>query len=326
MTDFDTLLRDTLTGLADRAPSEAGVRAALLRRRQRRAGLIAAAIAATLVVVAVPLLRVGGGESPPPAEIPAAQARTWSYPLTPSWLPDGITEQERLAVGADEGTPLLMRNWHTGPLDLDTRPALTLSVGGISHEFGAVEGSPVADAGLLESAHYYDANGIVGVKGRYQGVTVELVSPFRFIDRAGMERIAAGLRPADSTPLSTALSIAEEDVVATGVRAAPDGGSISFLHLRVLDVVVEFTPIAPDLSKPDLQLTVLGRASFVFTKHTLERGVPTETLAIPVAGRWLLVRNFGISPDMARVSTLVDIAERVRIGPDQDDPWLGGRV
>jgi hypothetical protein len=334
MTDFDTLLRETLTGLADRAPSEAGVRAALLRRRQRRAGLIAAAIAATLAVVAVPLLRVGGEGGAPPTRIPVAQARTWAYPLTPSWLPDGITEQQRVAVDAGVEARLLTRTWHTGPVDLETRPALTLSVGGTGHEFGAGVGSPLADSGLLESARYYDTNGVIGVRGRYDGMTVEVVSPFRFIDRAAMERIAAGLRPTRGPLLSAALSTDDGEVTATGVRAAPDGRPISFIQLSEPEdpedpedsVVVEVTPLAPDLSRPDLQLTVLGRESFVLTGRSLKGMTPTETLAIPVEGRWLLVHNYGSSPDLARVAGLVDVAEKVRIGPDPANPWLGGRV
>ena len=329
MTDFDTMLRDTLVDLADRAPAEAGVRAGLARRRQRRAGLIAAAVAATLVVVAVPMLRVVDEGGAPPARIPVAQARTWTFPLTPTWLPEGVTEQGRLAV--DDAGSALTRIWHTGPLDPHTRPALTLTVGSEGDEFGGAAGTPLAEPGLLESARYYDANGVVGVMGRYEGKPVRLVSPFRFIDRAAMERIAAGLRPGGGPPLGAALAVRGWEATATGVRAAPDGTQISFVRLGPRSpiedsVVVEHTPLAPDLSRPDMRLSVLGRQAFVLTDRPPDGRTPTETLAIPVGARWLLVQNLATSPNLARVDSLVDIAERVQLGPDPANLWLGSGV
>ncbi|MBB4685099.1 hypothetical protein [Amycolatopsis jiangsuensis] len=110
--ETETLLRDSLERLADRAPDGREVRGALARaRRRRRPRLALAAVAAAVVVVSagIPVaLNVVSGTS---ADLtPAASRPVLGY--TPDWLPDGFTEQYR---SGGPGTAVQVRRWMAGP-------------------------------------------------------------------------------------------------------------------------------------------------------------------------------------------------------------------
>ncbi|MFC5290956.1 hypothetical protein ACFPM7_28235 [Actinokineospora guangxiensis] len=329
MSDFDTLLRDTLAGLADRAPAEAGVRAALRRRRSRRTWLVVAATAAAaaLVVVAVPLLRAGDEGGAPPARIPYAENHAWYFPLTPAWLPPGLTEQSRSAADGDSvNWPRHKRVWHTGPLGDDTSPALTLITGESRYPIGD-DGTPIADTGPLVSARFTDSGERNAVAGFYKGFVVEVASEDRSLDRESLRQVAASLSASSEPPLRVAMSLGGQEID-TGVRAAEDGTPIRFLTYstgipEMLAMRIEYTSLAPDVSGAEPTRTVFGRRAY-FTTHRPQdgRGL-SETLAVPLDGHWLIARNYSAAPDPGRADRMAQVAEQVRLGPDLDNPWLG---
>ncbi|MEW2504831.1 MULTISPECIES: hypothetical protein [unclassified Amycolatopsis] len=108
--DTETLLRDSLERLAERAPDGHEVRNALARARQarrRRPGLALAAVAAAVVAVTVGVSVVVTWPSRVP---PAAGEPVLGY--SPGWLPDGFTEQYR---SAGPETAPQVRRWFAGP-------------------------------------------------------------------------------------------------------------------------------------------------------------------------------------------------------------------
>ncbi|MEV6900159.1 hypothetical protein [Amycolatopsis sp. NPDC051372] len=108
--DTETLLRDSLERLAERAPDGHEVRNALVRARQarrRRPRLALVAVAAAVVAVTVGVSVVATWPSRVP---PAAGEPVLGY--TPGWLPDGFTEQYRSA--GPETVPQV-RRWFAGP-------------------------------------------------------------------------------------------------------------------------------------------------------------------------------------------------------------------
>ncbi|MFI5609795.1 hypothetical protein [Amycolatopsis sp. NPDC051903] len=110
--DTETLLRDSLERLAERAPDGHEVRNALVRARQsrrRRARLALAAVAAAVVVATVGVSVVVG--SVPDEQVTAAASRP-VLGYAPGWLPDGFTEQYR---SAGPGTTPQVRRWFAGP-------------------------------------------------------------------------------------------------------------------------------------------------------------------------------------------------------------------
>ena len=328
-TDFDRLLSETLTAVADRAPAEAAVRAALHRPRRRLWWPMAAVAASVLVVaVAVPMLRVGGTGGVPPTRFPEATVREVAFPLSPTWLPEGVTEQERLVY---DGGAALIRIWHTATVDERT-PALTLRVGVVDQVFN---GEPV-DLGALGQGRYFDETGLVGVTAMHDGKPVVLSSPFRFADRATMLRIARGLRPNPTPPLRTSLEfgLLSERMYATehtaGVRAVGETpvpfATIAVMNNNLRVVGAELTPIAPQLAEPDLRTTVLGHpAAVVTSRPTTSNHDATEMLVVDLGGRWLVLRHLGSSPDLDRVPDLIRLAEKIRIGPDPANDWIGTR-
>jgi hypothetical protein len=111
--ETETLLREGLDRLAERAPDGHEVRNALARARQtRRRGrprLALAAVAAAVIAVTagVPIVL----HAVPSEQITAAAGRPVAS-FTPGWLPDGFTEQYR-SSGPDI-TPQV-RRWLAGP-------------------------------------------------------------------------------------------------------------------------------------------------------------------------------------------------------------------
>ncbi|WP_326569583.1 hypothetical protein VSH64_00570 [Amycolatopsis rhabdoformis] len=108
--DTETLLRDSFERLADRAPDGHEVRNALARARQsrrRRPRLALAAVAAAVVVATIGVSLVATW---PTRVAPAASEPVLGY--TPTWLPDGFTEQYR---SAGPGLAPQVRRWFAGP-------------------------------------------------------------------------------------------------------------------------------------------------------------------------------------------------------------------
>lgn len=328
-TDFDDLLRETLHGLADRAPDEGAVRAALARRSRPRFALAAVAAAVLLVAVAVPLLRVGDEGGASPARFPSAAPREAWTRLDPTWLPPGITEQARTV---SEDNAIMTRHWHTGPLDEHMKASLTLRT-----EYDGPDvagGLETVDLGAMGSGRYFDENGYRGVVWKHDRMSVQLSAPFRLTDRDTLVRIARGVQRGEAPPLRTSLGFGPRPGgsaghMTYGVRAAATGAPVLFT--TVLDntegrsLMVELTPIDPVTPVPDLEVTVLGRPARLITHRPLSESAPTETLVVDLGGRWLVVRHYADSPDLARVPMLVEVAETTRIGPEVDNPWLGTR-
>ncbi|WP_275291495.1 hypothetical protein [Amycolatopsis sp. La24] len=110
--ETETLVRDSLERLAERAPDGNQVLNALARARQRRRrprlALAAAAAAVIAVAAGVPLVVETVAEAP--AQLtPAAGRPVLAY--TPGWLPDGFTEQYR---SGGPGTTAQVRQWQSG--------------------------------------------------------------------------------------------------------------------------------------------------------------------------------------------------------------------
>ncbi|WP_409466010.1 hypothetical protein [Amycolatopsis sp. GA6-003] len=110
--ETETLLRDSLERLAERAPDGHQVLNALARARQRRRrprlALVAAAAAVIAVAAGVPLVVDTVTEAPAQLS-PAAGRPVLAY--TPGWLPDGFTEQYR---SGGPGTTAQVRQWQSG--------------------------------------------------------------------------------------------------------------------------------------------------------------------------------------------------------------------
>ncbi|MGX7824377.1 hypothetical protein ACTG9Q_04725 [Actinokineospora sp. 24-640] len=326
-TDFDDLLRETLHNLADHAPDESAVRAALDRSRRPRFALVAVAAAVLLVAVAVPLLRVGDEGGTSPARFPSAAPREAWVGLNPTWLPPGITEQARTA---SRDNAIVTRHWHSGPLDEHMKASLTLR----AEYDGPTEGGQEAvDLGAMGSGRYFDEHGVRGVAWKHGRASLRLFAPFRLTDRDTLVRIARGIRQGEGPPLRTSLEFGlpagrSPSHLTYGVRSTATGASVLFttsLDTGGRLLTAELAPIDPVIAAPDLEVTVLGRPARVITHRPLSESAPTETLVVDLDGRWLVVRHYADSPDLDRVPMLVEVAETMRIGPDVDNPWLGTR-
>ncbi|MFC7617538.1 hypothetical protein ACFQV2_33100 [Actinokineospora soli] len=199
--DFDTLVRDTLHGLADRAPGEAAVRAALERRRWPRFALVAVAAAVLLVAVAVPVLRVGGTTGgAPPTRFAVAEPRVLPFGFDPAWLPPGLTEQGRTV---DSSGNTKIRYWHTRPYDRPESAVLSLVVntGNGVDTFGS---EPV-DLGPMGTGGYTEGGGFGIVRWSFDGFVLELVGHAPTVDKAALLRVARGIRKDAVTMLATSL-------------------------------------------------------------------------------------------------------------------------
>ncbi|WP_037369974.1 hypothetical protein [Amycolatopsis orientalis] len=110
--ETETLVRDSLERLAERAPDGHAVLNALARARQRRRRprLALAAAAAAVIAVAAGVPLVVDAVTQAPAQLsPAAGQPVLAY--TPGWLPDGFTEQYR---SGGPGTTAQVRQWQSG--------------------------------------------------------------------------------------------------------------------------------------------------------------------------------------------------------------------
>lgn len=115
--ETETLVRDSLERLAERAPDGNDVLNALARARQRRRrprlALVAAAAAVIAVAAGVPLV-VNTVTEAPSQVTPAAGRPVLAY--TPGWLPDGFTEQYR---SGGPGNTAQVRQWQAGASRLE---------------------------------------------------------------------------------------------------------------------------------------------------------------------------------------------------------------
>lgn len=324
MTDdrFDTALRGGLTALADCAPAEAPVRAALARRGRSRPALVAAAALAACVVVAAPLLRVDDSrDAASPAGFAVASPRSAPTPLTATWLPPGLTEQSRSAGG--DGL-ILSRAWHPGPPTPQAEPALVLS--SLASTAAVTPSGGKVDLGQMGQGAYFDAGGRHGVLWVFDGITYQLDAPPRVADRDTLLRVARGLRATPAPPLRTALEIGEfPDLIhrVVGVRGSAQGRPVPFAQAMTTDdlvITVELAPERPALPAPTARAAVLGRTGEV---HVRGPDGAAKTLVVEVGERWLVVSLFGESPHPRYDPDLVEIAESLRVGPDQPNPWLG---
>ncbi|GGS25976.1 hypothetical protein [Actinokineospora fastidiosa] len=330
-TDFDHLLRDTLHGLAERAPDESAVRAALGRRRRPAFALIAVAASVLLVAVTIPLLRVGGPADLPPAGFTQVAAQEVTFPMEVTWLPPGLTEQGR---GVSAGGTALSRHWHTGPLDADGMPDLTLHAMRPPLSPSTVWES--VDLGANGTGFYAEEEDRRILIWNTPEWAYQLDSRSGFAGRETIVRVAAGVRPGRTTPLRTSLEFGDSALVAPsvatyGVRGSATGAPIPYAigqpssdgYSRTISA--ELTEVEPDIGEVELEVTVRGQPARFATHRPTDPMTPTETLAVDMGGRWLVVRNYAEAPDLGRLSTLVHVAETMRIAPTAPNEWIGTR-
>ncbi|MGW5052943.1 hypothetical protein [Actinokineospora sp. NPDC004072] len=335
-TDFDRLLRDTLNRLADRAPDESAVRAALDRRRSPRLALTAVAAAVLVAALAVPLLRAGGPGGGPPARFPVAQVTETTPLLTPSWLPDGVTEQARTASPDGRSQS---RSWHTGPLPAGERPVIRLSI----HQDGPLvapgDGEQTVALGDMGTARYIgaqmpDGRGIHTLMWNHDGNFVQLDGLAPLVDRDAVVRVALSLRPGVAPALGTSLEYTGRDLheVEVGVRALAGEEQVQTLHGTAADsrfgsVRVELTPVEPAADPAGVEVVVLGKPVHLVASRLApgQTGL-ADTLVVPAGdGRWLVLTRYGEPGDAASQRMLVAVAEALRAGPTPVNAWIGTR-
>ncbi|UVS81683.1 hypothetical protein [Actinokineospora sp. UTMC 2448] len=338
-TDFDTLLQDTLKGMADRAPDPTGVRAALDRSRRARRPLavlvaVTVAAAAVLAVAMVPVSRV---DSTPGGVLPIqADPAVWehAFDLNPTWLPDGLTEQSRTAsVMPSRDT----RVWDTGPVDEEDQAALLLHVDHSNPVVPTNAGAAV-DLGAMGTGRYYENPGRNGVIWNFDDKMIIVDAADRF-DQATVVRVARGLRVGATSFLRTTLRFAAEvhhRGAGYGVLGTPTGrpaytadvatGSRTYSEQAEIfvPVRVELTPVEP-LVEGGTEIRVRGTIGRLVTRPEATTHLPSEMVVVPVGDRWLVVRNFGVRPNAAGIRYAVEIAETVIIGPDPANEWIGTR-
>ncbi|MFD1148428.1 hypothetical protein [Saccharothrix hoggarensis] len=322
MSDTESLIRDALRMRADQAPPPGPVLAALRRpRKSRTSFLLVLAAAATAAVVAVVATAVGRptAESPPATsvEIPIEPTiPTVSLGFSPTWLPEGFTERQRLV---DPAT-YTRRTWEQGESTAKaTNPSLEFTVQPANESTGAMAD---AIANALE-AYRVTVNGAPGV---VSGATTVLWQPepevylsvtLRNIPdaRTTAVRIAESVRP-DPGPVRLPVSLGGS----RGIQAhggLPEGwqASTTGVHDGVTYNVL------------------LSRRPYGF------EGSPTMTTARGLTARYYAadgghlvvelrpdvhLQVSGIGVRAAGLAELTAAAEAVVVDPEPDLAWAGG--
>lgn len=311
--DTETLIRESLDRLATRAPDGRAVRDALARagRPPRPATKLALVAAAVVVLVAGVFVGTRAITTTPDLD-PAASRPVLGY--SPSWLPDGFTEQYR---EGGPGTTPQVRRWFAGPAEV------TLSVYSTADpEWSQTE---------LRIASIHDQ---VLVRGRVAMITGDTGTAAMVTWLADDEHVLTAR--ADGVPDARAVALS----IAQSVTAAPVGvrGELRFGALPAgltersaavkgtgpADASTELTAADPARpAEPAVRVTAsAGSPGVAGAAPVTVRGGPGFFMAGTVAvrlpsGRWLTVS--GTRPE----SELIAVANGVRLDPAPDYRWLG---
>ncbi|WP_033293447.1 hypothetical protein [Amycolatopsis jejuensis] len=314
--DTETLLRDSLERLAERAPSGLEVRRALARRRRRRPRLALAAVAAAVIAVAAGVPLVVSAMSGAPAQLtPAAGRPVLAY--TAKWLPDGFTEQYR---SAGPGITPEVRQWQSGPGRVELAAHSTadpewaqtaLRIAALPDQVvvhgrvGMVTGETGTAATLTwmpDDAHVLTAkvDGVPSAREIAQRVADSVTTePARIRGEARFGPLPAGLREQATTVRGSS-----PESATTVLDASGPGGPVHAMVSGASPPLGGSVPV-PLRGLPGAYVPASGPADALVTVRLPE-------------GRWLTV-----SGRVPR-EQLVAVADGVVLDPAPDYSWLGG--
>ncbi|WP_158849975.1 hypothetical protein [Saccharothrix deserti] len=340
--DTESQIRDALRLRAEQTPPEGNVLAALYRPKKSRKPLFlslaaatgAVAIAAVAVVTTAnirPSTEAGAQNTTVPTTTTAATNAPATLGYSPTWLPDGMIEGDRI-VDLDDRT---QRHWvHRVPNGQSDTPMFTLVIAhseegkqalhnriinASGDSRATVNGKPAQITDPQQDATNPDAEVVLNPE---PGVYIQLTLLNAPDVRASALRIAESLRP-DPTPARSPMSIGGSvDYTVTVNGETHSEGKWSVSTSGEIDGVGYSATLSNNIA-PELKG---GYGTWV---AVTARGLPAEYLAtgngylrVELAPqRYLLVAGNG--PDTKSAEALIAAAEAVEVDLNPDMSWIG---